>query len=293
MSQNVAMSRKGAVVALLASVSLVACSTQEGTGTGVGAILGAVIGGAIGGKKGAIIGAAAGALAGHRIGAYLDNKDREALNKITAQNIENMEDGETVTWSNPDKDITVDVTTEGTDDVTREVAVVRFKDVEAPDSLEIIGAAYEVSSNSAYVLSSPAVGGQVLHELKQGTGLWVIGSVPGKDWMYVERDGIAIGYVAATDLRSGTDDQSFALREATLRQAIDLDDADEAAVSAHLEERGIDVSALGDEQVVDRVLASSTCRDIKYDLKSKDAEIEESIKACKAGDGAWEVVGDG
>jgi surface antigen len=277
----------------MASVSLVACSTQEGTGTGVGAILGAVIGGAIGGERGALIGAAVGALAGNRIGAYLDKKDQEELNKFTAQNIGRMKDGETVNWSNPDKEISVDVTAEGTDDVTREVAFVRYKDVDSPGRLDVIGAPYEVSSSTAYVLSSPGVGGQILRELNQGTGVWVIGSVPGKDWLYVERDGIAIGYIAAANLKSGTDDQTFATREATLRQSIDLAEADDAAVTAHFAERGIDVSGLGDEKVVDRVSASSTCRDIKYDLRAKDASIEESVKACKAGDGAWEVIGEG
>lgn len=293
MSKNVTISGKAAVVALMTSVSLVACSTQEGTGTGIGALFGAAVGGALGGKKGALIGAAVGALAGNRIGAYLDAKDREELNKVTARNIEHMVDGETVTWSNPDNDVSVDITAEAADNMTREVAFVRFKNVEAPDALEIIGAPYEVSSNTAYVLSSPAVGGQILLELEQGTGLWVIGAVPGKDWVYVERDGIAIGYVAAADLTAGTDDLALASREPTMRQAIDLEKADDAAVSAHFAERGIDVSALGDKQVVDRVSASSTCRDLKYELKTKDAEIEESIKACKAGDGSWEIIGEG
>lgn len=293
MSKSVTMSRKAAVVALLASVSLVACSTQEGTGTGIGALFGAAVGGALGGKKGALIGAAVGALAGNRIGAYLDAKDREELNKVTARNIERMADGETVTWTNPDNDVSVDVTVEGTDSITREVVYVRNKDVEAPVALDIIGAPYEVSSNTAHVLSSPAVGGRILLELERGTGLWVIGAVPGKDWVYVERDGVAIGYVAAADLTAGTDDLALASREPTLRQAINLDDADDAAVSAHLAARGIDVSALGDRQVVDRVSASSTCRDLKYELKASDREIEERIRACKAGDGAWEVIGEG
>ena len=293
MSRSVIMSRKAAVVALMASVSLVACSTQEGTGTGIGALFGAAIGGALGGKKGALIGAAVGALAGNRIGAYLDAKDRAELNKVTARNIERMKDGETVTWSNPDHDVSVDITAQATDSMIRQVAFVRFKDVEAPDALDIIGAPYEVSSNTAYVLSSPAIGGRILLELERGTGLWVIGAVPGKNWVYVERDGIAIGYVAATDLTAGTDDFALASREPTMRQAIDLDDADDAAVSAYFAERGIDLSALGDQQVVDRVSASSTCRDLKYELKSKDAEIEESIRACKAGDGSWEIIGEG
>ena len=131
MPQAVTKSRKGIIVVLLASVSLVACSTQEGTGTGIGAILGAAVGGALGGKKGAILGAAVGALAGNRIGAYLDKKDQEELNRVTAENIENMADGETVTWTNPDKDISVDVTAEGTDSVTREVVYLRNREVEA------------------------------------------------------------------------------------------------------------------------------------------------------------------
>ncbi len=166
MSKSVTMSRKAAVVALLASVSLVACSTQEGTGTGIGALFGAAVGGALGGKKGALIGGAVGALAGNRIGAYLDAKDREELNKVTARNIERMEDGETVTWSNPDNDVSVDITAEATDSITRQVVYVRNKDVEAPEALEIIGAPYEVGSNTAYVLSSPAIGGRILLELE-------------------------------------------------------------------------------------------------------------------------------
>lgn len=294
MANQLSSPRRGIVIALMASVSVAACqTTNEGAGTGLGALLGAAVGGALGGKKGALIGAAAGALAGNRIGAYLDARDREALNNVTAQNIEGMKDGETVTWTNPDKELSVDVTAEATDSMTREVAVVRFKDVENPEQLDVIGAAYEVTSDSAYVFSSPGVGGQILDEIDKGTGVWVIGSVPPDgEWLYVERDGFAIGYVAAADIAAGTDDAAVA-REPSMRQAVNLETADDEEVKAHMAERGIDTAALGGDQVVDTFVASSTCRDIKYNLKAKDADIEEKVRACKAGDGAWEVVGAG
>ena len=74
------------VLAGCLTVSLLACATQQQTGTGVGAGAGAVVGGVLGqviGRNtqatllGAGIGAAVGGLAGNQFGAYMDRQEQD------------------------------------------------------------------------------------------------------------------------------------------------------------------------------------------------------------------------
>lgn len=288
MSKQQNLSRTKIVVALLASASLVACQTSnEGAGTGLGALLGAAAGGALGGKKGAVIGALAGALVGNRLGAYLDKKERRELQARTAARLDSMEDGETLKWTNPDSGARVDVTPGKTRTIKRYEAIPRFKSVKKPRGLEIVGAMFEVEGDMANVRRAPRDRSKVLDSLSSGENIWVIGRLSGGEWYYVEKGGFAIGYVSAGDLRALAGD----FRTPTMRQAINLRRADEKQLAAHLAERGIEPADIGGDKAVDKVVVSSTCRNLKYEISAKGKKSEENFTACKAGDGSWEISG--
>lgn len=81
---------------------------HEGAGTVVGAGTGAVIGSAVAGGgagsrvAGAVVGAAIGGLIGNRIGAALDDDDRQRAYMAQMNALESGASGAPVSWENPD-----------------------------------------------------------------------------------------------------------------------------------------------------------------------------------------------
>ncbi len=101
-------------VALL-TVSLAGCAGNPETGTGprentgtlVGALAGAAIGSHIGGGPGervaaALAGAAIGGLIGNRIGAAMDDEDKQRAYEAQMDALERGQSGAPVAWRNPD-----------------------------------------------------------------------------------------------------------------------------------------------------------------------------------------------
>jgi surface antigen len=99
------------VVAL--GLSLAACAgnpyagPKENTGTAVGAVTGALIGSQIGGSTGSrvaagIAGAALGGLLGNRIGAALDDDDKQRAYAAQMEALDRGEAGAPTSWRNPD-----------------------------------------------------------------------------------------------------------------------------------------------------------------------------------------------
>jgi surface antigen len=80
---------------------------KENTGTAVGALAGALVGSQIGGSAGArvaagVAGAAIGGLIGNRMGAALDDEDRQRAYTAQVQALESGPSGAPVSWRNPD-----------------------------------------------------------------------------------------------------------------------------------------------------------------------------------------------
>ncbi|MBL9035235.1 MAG: glycine zipper 2TM domain-containing protein [Rhodospirillaceae bacterium] len=91
----------------LAAVTVLAggCQNSQQTGTVLGALGGAAAGYAIGDGKWWAVGAGAlvGGLVGNQVGAYLDSRDRQAAYNNANYALSNNADGQTSTWSNPEK----------------------------------------------------------------------------------------------------------------------------------------------------------------------------------------------
>jgi len=79
--------------------------SSEQTGTVLGALGGAAAGYALGDGEWWAIGAGAlvGGVVGNRVGAYLDERDRQQAYSTANYALNNNADGQMATWSNPDK----------------------------------------------------------------------------------------------------------------------------------------------------------------------------------------------
>ena len=97
----------GAGVAACAGDRVATTGPKETTGTAVGAIAGAIVGSQFGGSAGArvaagVAGAAIGGLLGNRIGAAMDDEDKERAYAAQVQALESGPSGAPVNWRNPD-----------------------------------------------------------------------------------------------------------------------------------------------------------------------------------------------
>jgi surface antigen len=110
------MCRSKLLAAAIIALSLGACTgspdgfgsgPKENTGTLVGALGGAAVGSQFGGGAGgrvagALIGAGLGALVGNRIGAALDDEDKQRALAAQIDALEHAPSGAPVSWRNPD-----------------------------------------------------------------------------------------------------------------------------------------------------------------------------------------------
>lgn len=71
-------------------------------GSIIGALVGSQIGGGAGNKVAIALGAAAGAMVGGTLGAELDEQDRMRAQTAVNDALESAEEGESVSWANPD-----------------------------------------------------------------------------------------------------------------------------------------------------------------------------------------------
>ena len=119
MSTKFRMSLRRMVAVGLVSVALAACEGAqqrpgETIGTLLGAGLGALVGSQIGAGKGntvaVAVGVLAGAYLGGKAGKSLDEADRNAVEEMTQDSLENNPSGVPSTWDNPDKDVSAKVT---------------------------------------------------------------------------------------------------------------------------------------------------------------------------------------
>jgi surface antigen len=111
----VVFQRRIAGLALLATLAtgLAGCAqggsgwNKQQTGTALGAVAGAAAGAAIGGEDdwwwAAGLGALAGGVVGNQVGAYLDRQDQQTSYQNANYALNNVPDGQSAKWSNPEK----------------------------------------------------------------------------------------------------------------------------------------------------------------------------------------------
>ncbi len=304
---------KRAVTAGALSVALLTTgcqTTKQDIGTLVGAGLGAVIGAQFGKGSGQIIGVALGtALGGYlgnQIGRMLDEADQQAVSQRAGMALASARDGETINWSNPETGASATLTPLETRTESREVPLLRQKNVAAPPALDLIGETWH-ATKSANLRAAPGTDSEVVGGLQPGERFQAIGRVSGSDWIMVGRNNRSIGYVhgslaakappsspapavqpASAETSSGqaAPEQQAAVsqpvtdQEAALRPAIDLDKLQSAG--------GIDLDAEG--LIAETVAVNTQCRTMEMNISRNNESASDTINACKSGDGSWEIL---
>lgn len=264
---------------------------KENIGTLVGVTAGVLIGSQIGdgnGRTAAMIaGALAGGYLGKTIGAKLDERDRQALAQQTQQALQYTQDGQSSQWTSAHSGATATITPVKTETVQRQVAVKRAPKVQPVANMTLINKPYR-SIKSANVRNAPDLNAQKVGGLPADTTFTAIGRTD-NDWIMVGRRGVTIGYVYAPlveQVKPATV-QGSATR-AVADTATDLDSLDLASASS----KGFDLDAidLDATPIEQQVAAETTCRTLNYDVSAKGNRETQTVQACQAADGAWELI---
>jgi surface antigen len=283
-------------------------ATKKETGMTLGAVLGGAAGMFFGKGAGKIlavgIGALAGGFIGNQIGGYLDEQDRLAVERESAKALTQAKDGETVTWENPDTKAEAEITIEKTESVTREVPIVRHKDVVKPGKLDLIGEPYEILTDSN-VRFGPSTDFDVAKVLKKGSVVLAVGQLKDKDWILVNQGRHAIGYIHASLVgKKGTLAVKDAAVESTrqaqvMRPAHDLDALSDDMTTARTLRPAVDLDEMAasypddkttEDLIAERVEVEAPSRTVKMKVTTPEGEEETTVVASKGTDGAWEIL---
>lgn len=266
--------RSTTIYSLVLFLTLSGCAANGGsggqasktkTGTAVGAVAGAVVGASVGKNKaaGAAIGALLGGLIGNRIGNLLDERDKAALEASTQKSIVT---GTNQAWTNKETGVqakTVVKETPPAPPQQREIPVLKDKVKQVPP-LDMIGEDY-AALNDINVRGGPGTDYAVVDQLKRGVEVRVVGKVVGQDWYLVSQDGAGSGFVATSLLRP----------------------LGKATVVSKTAER---TPAANANVAQATVAATSTCRVVTQQVKTKDGQTaNQDVKACRGPNG-WEIV---
>ncbi|MDM9650419.1 glycine zipper 2TM domain-containing protein [Pseudomonas wenzhouensis] len=264
---------------------------KENIGTLVGATAGVLIGSQIGDGNGRKIAMLAGALAGgylgKTIGAKLDERDRQALAQQTQQALQYARDGQSSQWTSTHSGASATITPVKTETVERQVEVKRAPSIQPVANMRLINKPYR-AVKSANVRNAPNVDAEKVGGLPVGTTFTAIGRTD-SDWIMVGRRGVTIGYVYAPLVAEVQPAPAGkATQQAVADSATDLDALDNATAAS----KGIDLDAidLDAAPVQQTVAAQTTCRTLDYDVSTQGGREKQTVQACQAADGAWELI---
>ncbi|WP_285907132.1 glycine zipper domain-containing protein [Pseudodesulfovibrio pelocollis] len=281
-------------------------ATKRETGTAAGAVLGAAAGMFFGrgvGKAVAIgLGAVVGGFVGNMIGGYLDDQDRLALEKESAKALSELKDGGTSKWENLESKAEAEITVVKTETIQRNVPIVRHKEVKKPGTLTMIGEPYEILTDSN-VRFGPSMEYDVAKVLKKGSVVLAVGQEKGTNWILVNQDRQAIGYIHASLVgKEGTLAENERKTEnsvAVMRPAYDLDEMSGDMASAQTIRPAINLDEMvasyadtpeTDDLVAERVDVEAPARTMKMKVVTPHGEEETTVVASKGTDGAWEIL---
>jgi len=271
--------------------------SKETSGTAIGAAAGGIAGAFFGkgtGKIAAVLGGAViGGLIGNRVGAALDDRDKQALAAKAQQALLTQPDNAPLPWaSDHNTGVTGSVSATNTRIETKPVRIVRDANVAPAGQLDIIGAKY-VAKSATKIRLAPTTDSDEVTTLAGGATIWAVGKVHGQPWIMVARGGKSIGYVTATNVIPAPTVASPAPVPAkpasaeppapAAAAAFDLDSAPPPVRTP------ADLDALGPTEKVDTVTASVSCRDLKTTVTANGQTSTDGQTACRSPDGAWQL----
>lgn len=187
---------------------------KENIGKGLGAITGAIIGSKIGGGSGRAAAIAAGTLAGYwaggKVGARLTQIDRRGINRATTRAVSS---GKATAWRNPDTGTSTRVSVR---DYTPRTNRHLKPALDRLPALELVNA-YYVPSTDINVRGGPGTDYEILHSIRKGKSVPVVGKVIDSNWYLIAEQGKASGFLYAPlmNLDQHQSAQSNAIREAS------------------------------------------------------------------------------
>jgi len=261
---------------------------QENVGTLAGAAVGVLIGSQVGSGSGRtaamIAGALAGGMLGKTIGARLDQRDREALAAQTQQVLDFGQDGQATSWTSSHSGASAQITPVSTQTQAREVAVKRSAQIQPVANMTLLNKPYQ-AIKSANVRNAPNLQAGKVGGLAAGSTFTAIGRTD-NDWIMVGRRGVSIGYVYAPLVQPAAPTRAPAssATQVAAAPATDLDAMDLGSAK----QQGFDLDSI---QVVDeKVVAQTTCRTVNYSVSAQGSQESQTVQACQAADGAWELI---
>lgn len=178
--------------------------------------------------------------------------------------------GRAIEWHDPDSGVRA-VFVPGDPVMEKRRISARLKNgVARPVDLEIIGGTYK-SRHNANLRSAPGIENPVVGRLASGERFTAVGRSSKQAWILVAKAGHMVGYVyeplVAPAAAGGPPPE---LRAAKNPQSGGTDGNDKPAHST--------------------ILAATPCRNLAYDVVTSDGQrARAELRACKAGDGAWEI----
>lgn len=170
---------------------------NENVTRAIGSVAGALLGTQIGGGRGKIAAIAVGTLAGYWLGGklseHLNETDRVGIASTTERAIQT---GSTSTWTNPDTGTSTRVMVSDVERRAGGGASGRLAPLAEIPPLELVNSWYTPTVN-LNVRGGPSTEYEVLHTLKEGTRVPVIGRVVDEKWVLIAEDGRAAGFAYA------------------------------------------------------------------------------------------------
>ncbi len=217
---------------------------------------------------------------GDTIGA----SDAALLSTAIAEALETAAPEQPVTWSSPKTSASGWIKAGKRVKERRQITSVRDSGLANATLSEIVGSPYR-ATGIANIRSGPGTKHDVIGRLKKGETLTALARVKGVKWLMVGREGKAIGYVYAPLLRPAKGAAAMAAGAMGLRNPQSARDSDD---------RGAEDRQSGkpkDGVEVETAMVRTPCRNVLYKLASEgDAARKFRFRACKAGDGAWQVI---
>lgn len=287
----------------------------------VGGVLGAYAGRD---GKGRIIGALLGAGVGFALSKLvekLNQKEQQQLAAAQQSSVVRGNAGDVQQWVNPDNGTKIKVKTVKSGVEETKSDIIRAKAVQSPGKMKLLGVPYEVVPGSVNIRSGPSTSTSVVRKVLRGDVLTAVGQPIGTNWYMVAHNGVSVGYIRQDLMRKAQNGQQTGIQDKTEFKDVDLmvnemnrafqSGRDSGApavdvtdvVPATGSNKDVIRPAEGDGSVADlfnsaassgfvveTVDATTVCKDIETTITVKETSDSATSKACKAGDGAWNVT---
>ncbi len=196
--------------------------------------------------------------------------DAEAIDREGAKALDQGMAGKAVEWRNPATGVQAVFIPGDPVLEKRQVTATLKKGVARPVDLEVIGSTYESRYNSN-LRSAPGMENRIVGRLAPGERFTAVGRSHGRGWILVAKGRDMVGYVYEPLVAPAS--------SAGAAPAPELREVTAPPPDGEVKPAG-DIT----------FLAATPCRNLAYDVTTgKGQRARAELRACKAGDGAWEI----